>query len=692
MVLFKIFQCSWLLFLTVTGSPRQKTLAPRVHQTDCRNAVCAVNPRQKSFCPLPYNPGTGTAAQSPLDVFEVYKPLQIPSAASNVQNVLLLNHSFGNSYGQPFVGTYEPPPDPFTNVYINLTVTSQGRQFDRLAFLFLGDTEVFRTSTAEPTPGGIIWIYSKDLTQYLSLWREPQKVIFDLGNLISDIYTGSFNVTAVATFFSDSDPPSPPDVILPISAARSSDDQASTFSLPADDAISFYAIPSETQQAIISIAACGQADEEFWYSNVPSNLITTWEDTTGDLFGFSAFREVQLLIDGMLAGVVWPFPSIFTGGLAPGFWKPEVGIDAFDLREQEIDITPFLSYLTDGKQHSFQIQVAGLDQNGTNEAVTPPVGNYWAVTGKIFLFTSSKTFNNTVNTQVPLLAPITHSSPEVLAPNPSVSLLYSLSQTSNHTNTSLTVNLVVTRSISIFSSTSGTWTQNLAFTSYNLLSALGLNQTTRQATFLSSRYTAPNSTSSISPPSSWGTSSMFPLEITTNVTLIGQDPNADANTAIGISAALSRGLYIWTTGSRADLSPWTLNPFSTPSRISHDSSGDIYPIWVDGLCTSDPITEQICKEMFNTSTSYSPVSLSIPPPPPQSLPRTDNSSNQTNRCRPYGLYTLQRGTAHYSSQTNASYSFGSTDQNYVETSRGEAQYVREVWVRNGSVVFDEGGF
>jgi len=43
----------------------------------------------------------------------------------------------------------------------NLTVVSAGRQFDRLGILFFGDTEVLRTSTAEPTATGIQWTYLK---------------------------------------------------------------------------------------------------------------------------------------------------------------------------------------------------------------------------------------------------------------------------------------------------------------------------------------------------------------------------------------------------------------------------------------------------------------------------------------------------------------------------------------------------
>ena len=66
--------------------------------------------------------------------------------------------------------------------------------------------------------------------------------------------------------------------------------------------------------------------------------ISTFEAVDGTLYGYSPFREVQILIDGQLAGVQWPFPVIFTGGVVPGLWRPIVGIDAFDLRAMERSI------------------------------------------------------------------------------------------------------------------------------------------------------------------------------------------------------------------------------------------------------------------------------------------------------------------------------------------------------------------
>ena len=104
----------------------------------------------------------------------------------------------------------------------------------------------------------------------------------------------------------------------------------------------------------------------------------------------SPFREVQLFIDNNLVGASWPFPVVFTGGVVPGLHRPIVGIEAFDLREHEIDITAWLPYLSDGKQHTFTMRVAGIVDDGKSSGlVTQTVGASWYVSGKIFLWLDS---------------------------------------------------------------------------------------------------------------------------------------------------------------------------------------------------------------------------------------------------------------------------------------------------------------
>ncbi|KAI0386790.1 hypothetical protein F5Y04DRAFT_242355 [Hypomontagnella monticulosa] len=337
-----------------------------------------------------------------LECFQVAQPILTPSGpSSNVSNiadgsaskgacsVLLMEHVFAFSYGLPFVGNYSPPSCQFNRVIMNFTVVSQGRQFDRLALMYFGDIEVWRTSTAEPTqPPGISWTFLKDMTPYLHLWKSPQKLIFDLGNLIDDKYTGSFNATLTATFFTteaETNEHPPADMIIPISAKRGEANESSHFVLPAENATNTIKFPRNINKAIFTFSGNGQAAEEFWWQNALQSDIGTFPKA-GELYGLSPFREVQLLIDGYVVGAQWPFPVIFTGGVVPSLHRPIVGLQAFDLREHEIDITTWVPWLCNGDDHTFEIKVVGINNTESSPTLTEIVYDSWYVSGKVFLW------------------------------------------------------------------------------------------------------------------------------------------------------------------------------------------------------------------------------------------------------------------------------------------------------------------
>jgi hypothetical protein len=362
---------------------------------------------------------------------------------------------------------------------MNFTVTSEGRQFDRLALMYLGDTEIFRTSTAEPTVNGIEWTYIKDMSEYLYFWNSPQTIIFDLGNLVDSTYTGLYNTTLTASFFTSQDTIEPASVIIPISARKGAVNAASLFTLPGDNATNTISFPRNVNRAVFSVSACGQATEEFWWSNVLQSNINTFEAVDGTLYGYSPFREVQILIDGQLAGVQWPFPVIFTGGVVPGLWRPIVGIDAFDLREHEIDITPWLPVLCNGAEHTFEIKVAGLLDDGRGTAtITETVGSSWYVTGKIFIWLDDNAESVTTGAE-----------PSVFLPAPTINISQKLGQNSTGTNQTLEYTTDVQRDLSISSlitSQKGTflstWTQSLSVSNYGLYTDYGAVQQNNQTT------------------------------------------------------------------------------------------------------------------------------------------------------------------------------------------------------------------
>lgn len=204
--------------------------------------------------------------------------------------------------------------------------------------------------------------------------------------------------------------------------------------------------------------------------------VSAFAATAGTFPGYSPWREVQVYIDGQLAGVDWPFPVIFTGGVVPSLHRPIVGPDAFDLKEHEIDITPWLGVLCDGTNHTFTIYVAGLlDDGGSEATITQTVGSSWYVTGKIFVWLDSDADSVTTGT-----------APVISAVEPDITVSQSLttSTSGNGTvNETLTYDTAVSRSYSVSATitsqnSSGTvgWTQSLSYSNKAYIWAEGYAQ------------------------------------------------------------------------------------------------------------------------------------------------------------------------------------------------------------------------
>lgn len=230
--------------------------------------------------------------------------------------------------------------------------------------------------------------------------------------------------------------------------------------------------PRNAVKAIFSVSATGQGNEEFWWSNVLESNSLTYNASGGQLPGNSPFREVQVLLDGKLAGVQWPFPVIFTGGVSPAFWQPTVGIDAFDLKEGEIDISPWLPVLCDGQPHNFTINVVGLSDDGKTATLSPNVTSTWQATGKLFVWLDSKADSIT-----------TGSPPTVNGSDPTIAISQSVTQNATGFNDTLKYTTSVSRSFSVSGSIttstgnkSVSWTQTLAHTDDAVLSNIGQNQ------------------------------------------------------------------------------------------------------------------------------------------------------------------------------------------------------------------------
>lgn len=100
------------------------------------------------------------------------------------------------------------------------------------------------------------------MTSYLALFREPQTLIFELDNIVTDVYTGDFNVTLTASYFTALDSVEHADMILPVSAMKGGLNESSVFTVPSDTATRDLVLPRNTRRAVFSIAATGQSEEE----------------------------------------------------------------------------------------------------------------------------------------------------------------------------------------------------------------------------------------------------------------------------------------------------------------------------------------------------------------------------------------------------------------------------------------------
>ncbi|KAK1405079.1 Peptide-N4-(N-acetyl-beta-glucosaminyl)asparagine amidase A [Heracleum sosnowskyi] len=309
--------------------------------------------------------------EPPTTFFEVTKPIEVPNTKPCSQ--LILQHDFGYTYNKPPVlADYKPsflncPSQDFSRIVLEWKATCKGRQFDRIFGVWLGGVELLRSCTAEPRPNGIVWNVKKDVTRYYSLLMTNQTLAVYLGNIIDDTYTGVYHVELSFHFYPAENRMlswgnlghgygSNADLILPISR-----------DLPLNDGLWFevvkytdvmskkFKIPQNAYKAVLEVYVSPHENDESWYTNLPNEYIA--QNNLTDLPGNGPFREVVVSMDGKVVGAVWPFSVIYTGGVNPLLWRPISAIGSFDLPSYDIEITPILGTILDGKTHEFGFSV-----------------------------------------------------------------------------------------------------------------------------------------------------------------------------------------------------------------------------------------------------------------------------------------------------------------------------------------------
>jgi hypothetical protein len=200
----------------------------------------------------------------------------------------------------------------------------------------------------------------KDVTSYLNWFLTDQTAYLSIPNNVDSTYTGIPLVNISLTFYA-ADAENPPaeglPTILPVSSAPANwsaievtagSNLSYSVTLPYDDVVA----------TTLELMAMPHGCEEFWYTNIDNDEAAS----KYGLCGGGVYRELQVYVDGILAGATYPMVVIYTGGINPFLWRPLTGIMSFDIPAYSFDLTPFV--LGDGKAHEITVKVLGGDSQG----------------------------------------------------------------------------------------------------------------------------------------------------------------------------------------------------------------------------------------------------------------------------------------------------------------------------------------
>ncbi|MCY0870422.1 MAG: hypothetical protein OWT27_07510, partial [Firmicutes bacterium] len=298
--------------------------------------------------PLPQSAPSGPSFCTPVaptdDVLNIGAPVQVPATQPVVVTVLT-DQLFANANN---VSTpVKLPQGNWSKVVLTIHGTQHGVQYDRLMQVWAGDTQIFTGVTPEPTQAGITWTVQKNITRYLPVLMGQTTMTNEIDNYPSSVYTGIPDVSETLTFYPATGPAPAQPAPAPMPPGQPpATTTSSVYGQPAlaainsqppggpagpvtgyDNGVPSSVVPLQSSPGMDTLQAGGvftstvdlphditgarldlylipQIGEEFWWGNTP------------------AFREIEVSVDGKPAGVIWPFPYIYTGGVNPLFWQP----------------------------------------------------------------------------------------------------------------------------------------------------------------------------------------------------------------------------------------------------------------------------------------------------------------------------------------------------------------------------------
>jgi hypothetical protein len=269
--------------------------------------------------------------------------------------------------------TYTPPsscPGPWAKVVLEADINlNAGIQFDRTANFWLGPTNIYFGTTAEPSNIGPSWHVENDLTDYSSLFYTAQSGQADIGNTLCCGLTSTIYASASLEFYplaAGQTAPVSADMVLPLSAGPSGG--TVTLSTTSSTLAGTFTMPTNVKAAYLDVYSQSQSSDEFWYTCVPNDVASELQSCSN-----TGFRETEITIDGTPAGAAPVYPWIFTGGIDPFLWLPIPGVQTLNFTPYRVNLTPFASTLSNGQPHTVSLSVYNAN-------------NYFSATASLLLY------------------------------------------------------------------------------------------------------------------------------------------------------------------------------------------------------------------------------------------------------------------------------------------------------------------
>ncbi len=258
--------------------------------------------------------------------------------------------------------TYAPPsacPGPWAKVILEADINlNAGIQYDRTANFWLGPTNIYFGTTAEPGSNeGPSWHIENDLTDYSSIFYTAQSGVGSIGNTLCCGLTSTIYATATLEFYPLAEGQTAPATASNVYALSAGPTGGTVALNTSTDTLSgTFTLPTNVASAYLDVYSQSQSDDEFWYTCVPNDISSELESC-----GNTGFRETEITIDGTPAGVAPVFPWVFTGGIDPFLWFPIPGIQTLNFIPYRVNLTPFAGILSNGQPHTVSLSVYNAD-------------------------------------------------------------------------------------------------------------------------------------------------------------------------------------------------------------------------------------------------------------------------------------------------------------------------------------------